>query len=102
MEIQSWINRYIKWYCSSDEISILMAFILFSVSLVLFGFMVACYDNVLNDSQLIHNNLAFRMLQESDSFMENIKQNVCGNQLLKDYQWLTNFSDLIHENCHVI
>ena len=102
MELQSKNNQCIESFYDSNDISLLKAFILFSVSIVFFGFMVACYHGVIEDNRFINDNPMFRMLQESESFMKNINDSVCANQFLKEYQWLKKFPALIHENCRII
>ena len=99
--MQPRINRCIRWLCAPDEISTLMAFGFYTVTTLLFGFMVAYYYGVVNDNRFINDNLMFRMSQESESFMKNINDSVCAIQFLKEYQWLKKFHALIHENCHI-
>ncbi|CAF5038342.1 unnamed protein product, partial [Rotaria sp. Silwood1] len=102
MEVQSRNNQCIESFYDANDISLVMAFVLFSVSIVFLGFMITFYSDAINDNRLINDNPMFRMLQESESFMKNINNSVCDNKLLQEYQWLKNFPALIHENCRII
>ncbi|CAF5000873.1 unnamed protein product [Rotaria sp. Silwood1] len=42
------------------------------------------------------------MVNESGFFIKDLKQNVCGRQLIGDYKCLNHFETLIRTNCNII
>jgi len=101
MEIRHKVNKCIIKFYDPNEISVLMAFCLFCVSIVPFLFMIVYYDEVIREYDLIDVNPIYKMLNESYLFMKNIKDNMCGKQLLQEYQWLNSLNVTIHENCYI-
>ncbi len=92
-------NKLAQSCYEPTDISILMAFILYSVSMVFFGLMVASYIHRINNHHLINSNPMSQMLHDSNSFLKQMNDNVSAHTILRAYKWLENFHDLIHENC---
>lgn len=100
MDKQSKHNKSLQSFCNPTDISILTAFLLFSVSIVPFGFMIASYVHTINDNQLINDQSMSQMLHDSNSFMKKISDDVYDHKILQEYKWLKIFHDLIHQYCH--
>ncbi|CAF3279056.1 unnamed protein product [Rotaria socialis] len=42
------------------------------------------------------------MAAEADAFMKDFEEKIAGHKLLIDYQWLNDFDNLVHSDCHIV
>ena len=96
-DIYSWF----QWFCAPTDLTTFKGFCLFTVSIVLVGFMSVHFYAVIIDNRALNENPMFEMVKEADAFMKHLKANVSGHRLLNDYQWLNDLKMLIGSDCHI-
>ncbi len=77
-----------------------VAFILFTVTFIPFGFMSAYFFGVIQHNHSSSGRPRFKMLQQANSFIKEIRDNVFGHELLENYSWLNHFEKSINSNCN--
>jgi hypothetical protein len=95
-------RRFCQWWRPSDDIELTTALFLSLVSFLIAPFLGAFYSGVLMDNEVLKEHPIHQVVPDMDSFMQDIKQNTSGYQLLRDHPWLFHVELLIAERCSVV
>ncbi len=75
------------------SIGLPLACILFTITFIPFGFMSAYFFGVIQDNHSLSGRPTFKMLQQANSFIKEIHDNISGHKLLENYSWLNDFKN---------
>jgi hypothetical protein len=95
------IIRGLKWLYAPGDVSFLTAFLIFGVSLLLYGCMCVYFYGVIQDNDILNENPMYNMMNDADSLIKDIRDDMCGLKLLEKYKWLKQVDILINSNCNI-
>ncbi len=73
------------WLWKPDDVSFTLAFALFSLVLLPFGFMSAYFYGVINDNYVLAGNPTFKMMNDANMFIKDTHKNVSSHELIDKY-----------------
>lgn len=95
-------RRFCQGWRPSDDIKPTTATFLYLVSYLIAIFLGAFYYGVMMDDGVLKEYPMHQVVADMDSFMQHVKQNVSGHQLLRDHPWLHHVELLIAEGCSFV